>query len=73
MSEKTPGANEEQGKPAQDAASPSRRRVLKAAAAAAPIILSIKSRPAFAGDCDTATESCNLSNNLSRQPNIARG
>ena len=68
MSDEKPGANEEQGKPAQDATSPSRRRVLKAAAAAAPIIMSIKGRPAFANG-ESTNNSHALSNNMSQKPN----
>jgi hypothetical protein len=70
MSDENPGANEEQGKRAQDATSPSRRRVLKAAAAAAPIIMSIKGRPAFANN-ENANSSHALSHNMSQKPNTA--
>ena len=67
MSETRPGPDETQGKSAEDTAqSPSRRRVLKAAAAAAPIIMSIKARPAFA--VDPASNSAALSHNLSQRP-----
>ena len=67
MSENKPGPDEARGKSAEDAApSPSRRRVLKAAAAAAPIIMSIKARPAFA--VDPASNSAALSHNLSQRP-----
>ena len=69
MSENRPGPDETQGKGAEDAAhSPSRRRVLKAAAAAAPIIMSIKARPAFAGP---EQNSAALSHNLSQKPGAA--
>jgi hypothetical protein len=69
MSNDRTEANEEQGKPAQDATSPSRRRVLKAAAAAAPIIMSIKGRPAFAnGDAKDKKESHSMSHNMSQKP-----
>lgn len=71
MSDDKPGANEEQGKPAQDATSPSRRRVLKAAAAATPIIMSIKGRPAFANGDDNGDkkkESHSMSHNMSHKP-----
>jgi PqqD family protein of HPr-rel-A system len=70
MSENRPGPDEAEGKGAEDVAqSPSRRRVLKAAAAAAPIIMSIKARPAFAGP---DTNSSSLSHNMSQQPAAAR-
>ncbi len=53
MSEHKPESNEMRraaaGKAGDKASSPSRRRALKAALAATPIIMSIKSRPAFAG------------------------
>jgi len=52
-------------------ASPSRRRALKAALAAAPIIMSLKSRPAFAKNEDQITPeqtSGTLSSNLSARP-----
>jgi hypothetical protein len=69
MTENRPGPDETQGKGAEDVAqSPSRRRVLKAAAAAAPIIMSIKARPAFAGP----ETSSSLSHNMSQQPAAAR-
>jgi hypothetical protein len=74
MSENRPGPDEAQGKSAEDSAqSPSRRRVLKAAAAAAPIIMSIKARPAFAnnddkGDKDKKKESHSMSHNMSQKP-----
>ena len=68
-SDKTPGPDETQGRPADDrAASPSRRRVLKAAAAAAPIIMSIKARPAFAGPTEPPKDSHALSHNMSQKP-----
>jgi len=70
MSENKPGPDETRGKSAEDAAqSPSRRRVLKAAAAAAPIIMSIKARPAFAAAPDA--NSASLSHNMSTQPAAA--
>ena len=51
------------------ASSPSRRRALKAALAATPIIMSIKSRPAFGGPaCDEVTQSCAGSQRLSARP-----
>ena len=54
------------------ASSPSRRRALKAALAATPIIMSIKSRPAFAGAvCDQTTDSCAGSQRLSAKPGAA--
>ncbi len=70
MSEDKPGANEEQGKPAGDASSPSRRRLLKAAAAAAPIIMSIKGRPAFANNenKNEKKDSNSMSHNMSQKP-----
>jgi len=69
MSENRPGPDDTRGKGAEDTAqSPSRRRVLKAAAAAAPIIMSIKARPAFAApDANSAS----LSHNMSTQPAAA--
>lgn len=73
MSDERPGANEEQGKPAQDATSPSRRRVLKAAAAATPIIMSIKGRPAFANEKDTKKDSYSMSHNMSQKPGKTKG
>ena len=73
MSDEKPGANEEQGKPAQDATSPSRRRVLKAAAAATPIIMSIKGRPAFANyDGGEKKKSHSMSHNMSQKPGTAK-
>lgn len=77
MSDEKPGANEEQGEHAQDATSPSRRRVLKAAAAATPIIMSIKGRPAFAnnrdhGDNDKDKKSHSMSHNMSQKPGKKR-
>ena len=72
MSDERPGANEEHGKPAQDATSPSRRRVLKAAAAATPIIMSIKGRPAFANE-DTTKASHSMSHNMSQKPSKTTG
>ena len=66
MNETRPGPDETRGKGAEDVAqSPSRRRVLKAAAAAAPIIMSIKARPAFAGP---ENNSAALSHNMSQKP-----
>jgi hypothetical protein len=76
MSDESPGANEEQGKPAQDATSPSRRRVLKAAAAATPIIMSIKGRPAFANNRDhddKDKKSHSMSHNMSQKPSKKKG
>jgi hypothetical protein len=70
MSEHKPEANDT-GRAAADkagdkASSPSRRRALKAALAATPIIMSIKSRPAFGGAvCDQTTDSCQQSSRLS--------
>jgi hypothetical protein len=56
-------------KASDKASSPSRRRALKAALASAPIIMSIKSRPAFAGPtCDQQTGSCQGSARLSARP-----
>ena len=83
MSEPKPEANDT-GRTATDkagdqASSPSRRRALKAALAAAPIIMSIKSRPAFASkDVDGNTQintqqtSSSLSTNMSAQLRKAR-
>lgn len=71
MSENRPGADETQGKGAKDrAASPSRRRILKAAAATAPVIMSIKGRPAFAqsSQLNTPQNSAALSHNMSQKP-----
>ena len=66
MSEHKPESEETRGVAANKAPSPSRRRALKAALAATPIIMSIKSRPAFAGPaCDQATTSCQQSSRLS--------
>lgn len=45
----------------------SRRRLLKAAAAATPIIMSIKARPASAGPAGPQNSSA-LSNNMSARP-----
>jgi hypothetical protein len=73
MSEQIPGS-EDKGRAAASksgdrAASPSRRRALKAALASAPIIMSIKSRPAFGGPaCDQTTQSCQASSKLSAKP-----
>jgi hypothetical protein len=52
------------GKAGDRASSPSRRRAFKAALATAPVIMSLKSRPAFAGPAQTSSA---LSNNLSAQ------
>ena len=69
MSDGKPEANEGQGKSAEPTASgPSRRHILKAAAAATPIILSIKARPAFANDDDKKKDSGALSHNMSTKP-----
>ena len=67
MSEPKPESEETRGVVAPDkATSPSRRRALKAALAATPIIMSIKSRPAFGGPaCDQTTTSCQQSSRLS--------
>jgi hypothetical protein len=77
MSEHKPDADETgraaENKAGDRASSPSRRRALKAALAAAPIIMSIKSRPAFADNDDNnvantqQTTSSALSNNMSAQ------
>jgi hypothetical protein len=75
MSENMPGPDEAQAKGAEDSApSPSRRRVLKAAAAAAPIIMSIKGRPAFAQpDQQNPNQSSHsMSHNMSNKPSAAR-
>jgi hypothetical protein len=56
------------------ASSPSRRRILKAAAASAPIIMSIKARPAYSQTPDqpqTEQNSHTMSSNLSQRPGIA--
>ena len=69
MSEHKPESEESRGVTADKAPSPSRRRALKAALAATPIIMSIKSRPAFGGPaCDQVTESCAGSSRLSARP-----
>jgi hypothetical protein len=69
MSEHRPESEETRGVAADKASSPSRRRALKAALAATPIIMSIKSRPAFGGPaCDQLTESCAGSSRLSARP-----
>ena len=73
MSEQIPGSEDKGRAPASKsgdrATSPSRRRALKAALASAPIIMSIKSRPAFGGPaCDQVTESCAGSARLSARP-----
>jgi len=73
MSEPKPESEETRGvaadKAGDKAPSPSRRRALKAALAATPIIMSIKSRPAFGGPaCDQVTESCAGSSRLSARP-----
>ena len=70
MSEHKPESEESRGiavdKAGDKAPSPSRRRALKAALAATPIIMSIKSRPAFGGPaCDQTTTSCQQSSRLS--------
>lgn len=82
MSEHKPEADET-GRTAADkagdqASSPSRRRALKAALATAPIIMSIKSRPAFANQNwddgrnsdskDKAQKSHSMSHNMSSKP-----
>ncbi|HKZ08188.1 MAG TPA: hypothetical protein VJU81_22170 [Methylomirabilota bacterium] len=76
MSDGKPEANEGQAKGAEPkAAGPTRRHVLKAAAAATPIIMSIKARPAFADhrdrDYDSKDEkkdSGAMSHNMSTKP-----
>lgn len=69
MSEHKPESEETRGVAANKAPSPSRRRALKAALAATPIIMSIKSRPAFGGPaCDEVTQSCAGSQRLSARP-----
>ena len=66
MSEPKPESEETRGVAPDKATSPSRRRALKAALAATPIIMSIKSRPAFGGPaCDQTTTSCQQSSRLS--------
>jgi len=63
-------------KASDKASSPSRRRALKAALASAPIIMSIKSRPAFATNdthpgnngINPQQASASLSHNLSAAP-----
>ena len=66
MGEHKPESEETRGIAADKAPSPSRRRALKAALAATPIIMSIKSRPAFGGAaCDQTTTSCQQSSRLS--------
>jgi hypothetical protein len=71
MSENKPGADDTQGKGAKDRpASPSRRRILKAAAATAPVIMSIKGRPAFAQN--TEQNSASMSHNMSQRPTASR-
>ena len=80
MSEHKPEANETGravvNKAGDKAVSPSRRRILKAALASAPIIMSIKSRPAFATNdthpgnngINPQQASASLSHNLSAAP-----
>ncbi len=80
MSEHKPDADETgraaEGKAGDKASSPSRRRALKAALASAPIIMSIKSRPAFANrDWDNNNDSKHkdkqshsMSHNMSSKP-----
>jgi hypothetical protein len=56
------------------ASSPSRRRLLKAAAATAPIVMSIKARPAYSQTPDQPQiqqNSSTMSSNLSHKPGIA--
>lgn len=75
MSENMPGPDEARGKGAEDSAiSPSRRRVLKAAAAAAPIIMSLRGRPAFAqpNQQNPQQNSASLSHNMSQKPSSQR-
>jgi hypothetical protein len=58
MSDSKPEASEGQAKGAEPKASnPTRRHVLKAAAAATPIVMSIKARPAFADHRDSDYDS----------------
>jgi hypothetical protein len=57
------------------ASSPSRRRLLKAAAATAPIVMSIKARPAYSQTPDQPQiqqNSSTLSSHLSARPGIVR-
>lgn len=76
MSDSKPEANEGQAKGEQPTASgPTRRHILKAAAAATPIIMSIKARPAFANhdrdyqdSKDTKKDSGAMSHNMSTKP-----
>jgi hypothetical protein len=75
MSDSKPEANEGQAAGAEPKASgPTRRHVLKAAAAATPIIMSIKARPAFADhdrrdyDSKDTKDSKNMSQNMSTKP-----
>ena len=72
MSENRSGADGGKGAGTDGrASSPSRRRILKAAAASAPIIMSIKARPAYSQTLDqpqTEQTSCAISANLSRKP-----
>jgi hypothetical protein len=78
MSEQIPGS-EGKGRAAASksgdrATSPSRRRALKAALASAPIIMSIKSRPAFSQTepgGPTPQQSGTVSSNLSSKPGVA--
>jgi hypothetical protein len=74
MSENKPGADDTQGKGAKDRpASPSRRRILKAAAATAPVIMSIKARPALAQPSqDPQQNSASMSHNMSQRPTASR-
>ena len=53
------------GKAGDRASSPSRRRAFKAALATAPVIMSLESRPAFAGPAQQTSGA--LSNNMSAQ------
>jgi hypothetical protein len=59
------------GKAGDRASSPSRRRAFKAALATAPVLMSLKSRPAFAApkgpNANAQQTSSALSNNLSAQ------
>ena len=74
MSDSKPEASEGQAKGAEPKASnPTRRHVLKAAAAATPIVMSIKARPAFADhrdydSKDTKKDSGAMSHNMSTKP-----
>ena len=74
MSENRSGADGGKGTGTDGrASSPSRRRLLKAAAATAPIVMSIKARPAYSQTPDQpqiTQYSSTLSANLSQKPGI---